>query len=1426
MPVNVEQIRRRLKEFDFPGLLVEELGWNCHAAAPLIVQVDGAEYVLKAIAEKCGMVVFTCSPGHNSEAPSYPIRRKIEQQVRKSAHEHLIVFFNAQRTVQIWQWVKRAARAQAHYREHVYRSGQTAQALVEKLQRLAFELEEEERLTITDVTARARAALDVEKVTKKFYDRFKKEHETFLKFILGIDEQADRDWYASLMLNRMMFVYFIQKRRFLDGDPDYLRNRLRMVQERRGKDRFLSFYRYFLLRLFHEGLGEQEKDRPHDLDPLLGKVPYLNGGLFDVHELEKAYAQIDIPDEAFERIFDFFDAYTWHLDERPLRADNEINPDVLGYIFEKYINQKQMGAYYTKEDITGYITRNTLIPYLFDAAQKECAVAFKTEGGVWRLLRDDPDRYIYPAVRSGVIVDAASRRVDPAATSRNSSSTVDAASRRVDPATTSRDSSSTVDAASRRMEDMDTAWVLHYFEPDEPVANLSGNLPHWRQEGVTYFITFRLADSIPAEKLRQWLAERDAWLAAHPEPHDAETRAAFFRLFPQRFQQWLDNGYGSCVLAAPEVRRTVEHALRHFDGERYLLDEFVVMPNHVHVVITPIAPYALSDILHSWKSYTSHEINKKQGKTGINWQQESFDHIIRSPASHEKIRQYIRDNPLRVAAASRRVVTQHEATRITSRDGSSTIPESALPEFVRKGMHDPKKRMFDKRYNLTQAVVPGPDGGNLALPTETWREYVERRTRCLDLRAKLVNGEVQGIDDFITLNLDIERFAEDVIVNSEGPELVRAFWKALTGISILDPTCGSGAFLFAALNILEPLYNACLDGMQGFLDDLEHSERKHSPKKLSDFRQVLSEMGKHPNRRHFVLKTIVLNNLYGVDIMDEAVEISKLRLFLKLVAQVEHVEQIEPLPDIDFNIRAGNTLVGFTSLDAVREAMTYEPGGQHRMLYAEEQQVLDDIEEKAREADGAFRIFHEMQTRYDMDAAEFATAKVEVRRRLDNLRDELDHYLAKQYGTVDGASRHAEPGSCAQDRSKVDAASRRVGRTSRDGSSTFGKWHQSHKPFHWFVEFYGIMRGGGFDVVIGNPPYVERRVVQAQYDIQNYSTEAANNLYAYVSERAEALLSRNGRFGFIVPLSSMSTEKFSPLQERIMNQRTVWLSNFDDRPSRLFDGLEHIQLTIILYARAAGESKTEIHMTKCHKWSAAERPILFSVVAYTSENRLYVGDSVPKVGSALELSLLDKLWQINADVASAVDTKGNEKVYYTRKVHAFLNILDFVPEICDGRGRRRDPSEQKTLSFARRSTADAGLCVLNSTLFRWFLATFSDCRNLNRREVLRFKTDLNDLEARFGTHLSSLARRLSQCLKDTSEIRQMKFGGDVLKVQCIIPRHAKPVIDEIDSVLAEYYGFTNEELDFIINYDIKYRMGLNTQEDVETDENGFEEDEA
>jgi len=155
-----------------------------------------------------------------------------------------------------------------------------------------------------------------------------------------------------------------------------------------------------------------------------------------------------------------------------------------------------------------------------------------------------------------------------------------------------------------------SASTIHFFDPTETVAFLSGNLPHWRQAGAIYFVTFRLADALPQTLLKEWLDDRDAWHKANPEPHTFEQKRDYCERFPAHFHTWLDQGFGSCLLADPPCSRIVEEVLRHFDGVRYRLGEHMVMPNHVHVLVTPFGNHQLSEVLHTWKSFSAHEIVK------------------------------------------------------------------------------------------------------------------------------------------------------------------------------------------------------------------------------------------------------------------------------------------------------------------------------------------------------------------------------------------------------------------------------------------------------------------------------------------------------------------------------------------------------------------------------------------------------------------------------------------------------------------------------------------------------------------------------------------------------------------------------------------------------------------------------------------------
>jgi len=1110
MAVVAGDMRSHIKAFDFTTLFIEDLHWDRYKGrGDVYATADDYIYTLTPVAQKSGVVAYVCDQDETGVVPTYAIRRKIEREVAKSVQEHIIIYIDAAKATQVWQWVWRQEGKPAVASEHAYYANQSGESLVQKLEALVISLDEE--VTVLDVVRRVNDSLHKEKVTKRFYERFQKEHTVFLNFVKGITEKADREWYASLMLNRLMFVYFIQRKKFLDADPNYLRTRLGMVK-REQKTPFLSFYKYFLLNLFQEGLSKKPVEREPHLRQLLGKIPYLNGGLFDVHTLESRHPNIDIPDEAFERIFDFFDAFGWHLDDRPLRSDNEINPDVLGYIFEKYINQKQMGAYYTKEDITEYISQNTIIPYLLEVAQQECAIAFEQGGYVWRTLQENPDRYIYEAVRKDV---------------------------------------------------------------DAPLP-----------------------------------ADIDAGCS------DTGTRAKWNQV------------------AEPS--------------------------------------YALT---------------------------------------------------------------------VTRNNGAS-------------------------------------------VPLETWRECINRREHYGHVWQLLASGAIHSFTDLVRYNLDVRQFAQDIISNCEGPELLRACYKAIERIAILDPTCGSGAFNFAALNVLEPLYEACLARMQGFVEDADRIEvaqdaltQTSGLKKYDDFRHILAQVATHPNRRYFIYRSIIMNNLYGVDIMEEAVEICKLRLFLKLVSQVEDVKDIEPLPDIDFNIRAGNTLVGFSTYGEVQHVVLGDVQGKLDIG------DMERIDAKAAQADHHFQGFRTLQSDHTATTASIKTAKAELYAALTELRDELDRYLAGEYGVK------------------------------ADDKSAFAVWRTTHQPFHWFVEFYGILKRGGFDVIIGNPPYVEYSKVRKTYRVKGYDTMDANNLLAFVAERCTRLSSPWTSIGLIIQLSAFSTPRMASVNTMATERGYNYVSFYECRPGKLFEGID-VRLAIWLRLTAAEQATT--YATRLNRFASEYRPYLLPTLQYTDVSSAVSAFVTPKLSTAIERSIFDKIEQhSDISIGRIRVESGPYKAYYSYGVRYWARVLNVKPYYkSDTTGVS---TGEKVLDFTDKYMRDAIVCVMTSSLFFWFYCVTSDGHNFTKTVIDLFP--VGRLERVTVEELYGLCMKLMDCLDRGAVIRKAayKTTGNIEYNEYDVSS-AKAIIDDIDRVLAKHYGFTDNELDFIINYDIKYRVGGELEglaEDVE-----------
>jgi len=1127
MPISKAEFSNYINSFQFRELF-NEMGWNNDRAKQAVV-VDDAAFHLSGIAEKSGFRIFLCEPEGGNKLPDAATRKKIESKLTRLFQEHLIIFVDAHKREQIWQLAVRKAGSPTKISEIRHGAAQDPERLHQRAGGLFFTLEEEEVVTIIDVTKRVADNFyqNQERVTKKFYELFKKKHGAFLSFIKGIGHRLDHEWYASLMLNRLMFCYFIQKKGFLDDNRDYLRDKLKACRDIKGKNRFYSFYRDFLLALFHKGLGGPNHSR--ELEVAIGKIPYLNGGLFDVHEIEKRYEHITIDDEAFEALFEFFDDYDWHLDSRETASGKDINPDVIGYIFEKYINDRaQMGAYYTKEDITDYIAKNCIIPWLFDDVKRRYPQAFAKDGWIWRMVKESGDAYIYDAVKYGMPKD---------------------------------------------------------------------------------------------------------WLNAE------------------------------------------EHELQGLTNESALFSD---LP--------------------------------------------------------EDIRQGFQ------------------------------------PELEQKGVDGQGPWLWELRKCWNR---PAP--ADIALPTETYREVIERRRRCADVKIKIACGEIQGINDFITHNLNIRQFAQDVIESSDDPDFIRHFYKSLTAITILDPTCGSGAFLFAALNVLEPLYEACIQRMDNFIAESDKGRHKF-------FEETLARVNapEHPNIQYFIFKSIILNNLYGVDIMKEAVEIAKLRLFLKLAATVDadyHKPNLglEPLPDIDFNIRAGNTLVGFVTETDLDKTLVGELHGVN---------AKSAIKEKCDIVAHAFARYKEIQLSHGDNFKNFCVAKEDLNNRLTELNDQLNRLLHKS-----------------------DSQARE-----------YDEWLTSHQPFHWFAEFYEIVAvNGGFDVVIGNPPYVEYSKVRKEYQIQNYVTKNCGNLYAFAIERAYYLMGGNGRFGFIVPISFTCTQRMESAQNIILNNsHSVFLSNYSERPGKLFTGAE-VLLTIIISQKKI-KSSALIHSTGFMKWTADERQYLFDKITYFPIIKIK-SFVLPKLSCPSEINLARNINQKKSKFGIYFKNNSKHIVYYRIGGGRYWKIFtSFQPNFLLN-NEKCVSSRESYIYFSDEITKNCAISLLSSSLFYWHFISSTNCRDLNPVDLYSFPISIDDISLEISKKLSEFSEILMTDYNKNSQMKDKisKLTGTI-KYQEFYPRLSKPIIDQIDCLLAQHYGFTHEELDFIINYDIKYRMGLGKNDPNEEDE--------
>lgn len=1083
--MNRQKFDKYIKENDFAALF-NEMGWNnARSVAPVIAEVEEERYRLDCVAERNGFKVFVCEV---DDIPLMTVVKLIDKRLRKSSNDYILIFVQEGQFHHEWivpiKSIDKRTLVPVEYTT-------TAQLdfLYSKHEDFSFDIEAE--TTILDVTKKVHTAFEVnsEKVTKDFYSGFRKQHVQFAKFISGIDVEDDKQWYVSVMLNRLMFCYFIQKKNFLDFNPNYLRDKLNECKAQEGKDKFFkSFYKSFLIQLFHGGLNNPNHDSA-EFHKKFGRIPYLNGGMFDEHQIERDYKNIDIADKAFEDIFDFFDKYRWHLDTRIEASGKDINPDVLGYIFEQYINDRaQMGAYYTKEDITGYIGKNCILPFLWDKTLSQTELGSSSP---WNYLQHSGDTYIYDAVKHGL-------------------------------------------------------------------NDSTGNL-------------------------------------------------------------------------------------------------------------------------------------------------------------------------------------------------------RPLPPEIEEGVDTSKPNLLERRKCWNT-----PTEASFALPTEIWRETVERRKRYIELCAKIKNGEIKCINDFITYNLDIISFTQDFLQKTDNIKLVLDFYHAMQNVTILDPTCGSGAFLFAAMNILEPLYDICLDRME---------EIKNNPAIVAELNEIKKNY--RSNRAYYIYKNIILKNLYGVDIMNEATEIAKLRIFLKMVAVVEADRRLpnlglDPLPDIDFNIRCGNTLVGYATQQDVLKSFTD---------MFEKADWEAKIQKKVDEVTATYKVFKEWQLKQTDSMEDFRTAKRNLSQSLSELNDMLNKRL---FGTR------------IYDR------------------KDYGKWLKDTQPFHWFAEFYEIIHGnGGFDIIIGNPPYVDYNKI-TEYKISSYKTEKCSNLYCFTIERSLYLINSLGKFSMIVPISLTGNKKMEQTIKLLKN-KNLWLSFYsgDTHPGTLFNGVQQ-NLCVFIYDNSKERNLFTTDFIRFAD-SSGERHYLFTAKINYVKND--IEDFVLKIGNSLKATIMNKIFSYSIfNSLAIINDTGKDYIYYHDVVHYWIKAFSEAPYF-RREGEKPSVSGHYKKFYCNMDIKSIMTAVLSSSIFYMWYISKSNCRDFSKDDLLNFRLNLNANNSESLNNIRAVSNAfISDLNKNKVLVKYSKASGNVEYEQYWVTK-SKLFIDQIDILLAKYYCFTEEELDYIISYDIKYRMGSELEED-------------
>lgn len=571
--------------------------------------------------------------------------------------------------------------------------------------------------------------------------------------------------------------------------------------------------------------------------------------------------------------------------------------------------------------------------------------------------------------------------------------------------------------------------------------------------------------------------------------------------------------------------------------------------------------------------------------------------------------------------------------------------------------------------------------------------------------------------------------------------------EKVLGLSIIDSAMGSGHFLV----------NATYKVANFIVDLIEENAWEND--------EIHAEIGYWKRR-------VVENCIYGIDINNLSVLLARLSLWLISASNNK------ALSFIDHHLKCGNSIVG-TSLKKVQNYDKKYP-----ILTVTYEQYMRGIVRKYEEMKSIgsdTKADVELQHRlYD-----------EINQELSVVKRKLDYYLASQYagGITDSFEYH-----------NVLTNSDMVYFEHQQFAELF-KFADDNHFYHWELEFPEVFMDGGFDVAIGNPPYVE--VSSEAFKTLGLSTITTTNLYPYMIEVTCKYTKHTGAIGYIVPLSGFYTPRMKPFSDFLGERFTIWLSNFGVRPSKIFKNAEQ---RIAIFFGFRGNSTNTIFTTAYNRWNARDRKNLFRNLHYVEQNINNHLSVIPKMGNIVEKEILRKIYETDRTIGDYLQTSSENVIYFHGAARYWLKSLNFLPTFYNEKKGASRSSEWKEIHFSKDVDINVIICLINSSLFFWYWILMSDERHFSKRDITQFPFDYAKYQP-YEKHFDELSVRLMDDYSKNSLQKEINTSQGITRYQEFYPRMGKNILDEIDKIVGKVICFTDNEIDFIINNDLKFRMG-------------------